>query len=109
MAGSHVQTRQVKCRIDKRVKQAPESRTAAIPRTVCPRRRPLPVPLQQDEKRASYEHVNRSLLHFDRKGKAYYAGDIKNGPFACFGVECPNKKIILKQQDGSYRYVPQAW
>uniref|UniRef100_A0A7S1HUF7 DUF4470 domain-containing protein n=1 Tax=Eutreptiella gymnastica TaxID=73025 RepID=A0A7S1HUF7_9EUGL len=58
----------------------------------------------KDEKRASYEHVNRSLLHFDRKGKAYYAGDIKNGPFACFGVECPNKKIIIKQQDGSYRY-----
>eukprot|EP00668_Euglena_longa_P033835 GGOE01043485.1.p1 GENE.GGOE01043485.1~~GGOE01043485.1.p1 ORF type:complete len:630 (-),score=177.13 GGOE01043485.1:270-2159(-) len=50
-----------------------------------------------------YEHVNRSMLHFDRKGRAYYAGDIKNGPFACFGVETENKKIVIKQNDG-YRF-----
>ena len=37
------------------------------------------------------------------QGKAYYAGDIKNGPFACFGVETPNRKIIIKQHDG-YRF-----
>lgn len=34
--------------------------------------------------RSRYEHVNRSMLHFDRKGRGYYAGDIKNGPFACW-------------------------
>eukprot|EP00667_Euglena_gracilis_P010066 EG_transcript_10247 len=53
--------------------------------------------------RSRYEHVNRSMLHFDRKGRGYYAGDIKNGPFACFGVETENKKIIIKQNDG-YRF-----
>lgn len=61
-------------------------------------------PSKDPNDRANYEHVNRTLLHFDRKGKAYYAGDIKNGPFSCFGVETENKQIIIKQQDNTYRF-----
>lgn len=60
-------------------------------------------PTKDAGKRSHYDCVNRSMLHFDRKGGAFFAGDIKNGPFACLGVETENKKIIIKQHDG-YRF-----
>jgi hypothetical protein len=50
-----------------------------------------------------YSAANRTLLHFDKRGLGYYAGDIKNSPFACFGVETENPNIVIRDHDGTYK------
>lgn len=53
-----------------------------------------------------YEHaqVNKSLCHFDRKGRGQYVGDIKNGPFFSFGVDTESPHLVKRQVDGQMIY-----
>lgn len=51
-----------------------------------------------------YDTPNKTLCHFDRQGRGNYCGDVKNGPFFCFGSQTLNKAICQRTADGTCKY-----
>eukprot|EP00796_Vickermania_ingenoplastis_P008743 gene8744-6149_t len=51
-----------------------------------------------------YNTPNKSLCHFDRRGRGAYCGDVKNGPFFGFGAQSENKQIRQRTADGTCKY-----
>lgn len=51
-----------------------------------------------------YNTPNKSLCHFDRRGRGAYCGDVKNGPFYGLGTQTLNKQICFRTADGTCKY-----
>lgn len=51
-----------------------------------------------------YHHPNKSLCHFDKKGRGAFLGDVKNGPFFAFGTTTENEHIRARTTDGTCKY-----
>lgn len=51
-----------------------------------------------------YQTPNKTLCHFDRQGRGYYCGDVKNGPFFSFGAQTRNEAICQRTADGTCKY-----
>ncbi|CAD2215564.1 hypothetical protein AGDE_05078 [Angomonas deanei] len=52
----------------------------------------------------NYTNPNKTLCFFDKKGRGFFNGDIKCGPFFAFGAKTENKEICFRTADGTCRY-----
>eukprot|EP01012_Entosiphon_sulcatum_P039370 TRINITY_DN5180_c0_g1_i1.p1 TRINITY_DN5180_c0_g1~~TRINITY_DN5180_c0_g1_i1.p1 ORF type:complete len:491 (-),score=72.06 TRINITY_DN5180_c0_g1_i1:50-1522(-) len=65
-------------------------------------------PFRESSRNHVYTSPNKTLLHWDRiRKQASFQGDIRTGPFSCFGIQTESPHLVKRDVDGSYRFGSQ--